>query len=501
MNMEPAVGEYVTPNLQLVRRLGAGGMGSVWVARNLGLRSEVVVKFMAPELASDPMSRSRFEREAATASDVRNPHVVQVFDYGVTIKGIPYISMELLEGEDLETRLRREHVIPLGHVAAVLHQAAQGLVRAHERSIIHRDIKPANIFLCDTSEVDAFVKVLDFGIAKVQWGLDAATKTGLALGTPYFMSPEQLMASKALDFRSDLWSLAVVAYAALTGVLPFEGETVVALCMRICAGAFAPPSSVQQSIAPGVDAWFKTALALDPSKRFASVREMADALVSLAGGPMEARIPSRPSLTALRASATQCERDSRPQRVAPLESAGLPPYSVPATEGPKPALPPVASIPHPVTTTQALASTLSAGAPNSATGTTEATPRRAAWMLAGLSGVVLSAAATGGVLLYRASSGSVPTREPPTVSAMAASFPSAPAASTVGTLTSTTVLGATSSSQATVPSTPTALRPRVFPGTTLQPTPNPSATSKPTTVPTPSAPPVKPANPLDIRTE
>ncbi len=351
MNLEPEVGDYVTPRLQLVRRLGVGGMGSVWVAHNLSLHSDVVIKFMAPQVASDPLLRARFEREAAAASEVRSPHVMQVFDYGLTATGIPYISMELLEGEDLEMRLRMERVIPLGHVAAVVQQVARALGRAHERGIIHRDIKPANIFLCETGEEDAFVKVLDFGIAKVQWDLDGATKTGLVFGTPYFMSPEHTMGSKALDCRSDLWSLGVVAYVALTGVLPFDGDTVSAVCMRICSGAFAPPSAVQGGISAAVDSWFNSVLARDPAKRFASAREMADALVCLAGGPMEARIPSRISLSAVRAPATVSGPDSASasaaaplsnahrtpppsaprQSVPALASAELPPYSVPST--------------------------------------------------------------------------------------------------------------------------------------------------------------------------
>ncbi len=343
MNLEPEVGDYVTPRLQLVRRLGAGGMGSVWIARNLGLRSDVVIKFMAPQVALDPLLRARFEREAAAASEVRSPHVVQVFDYGVTANAIPYISMELLEGEDLETRLRTERVIPLGHVAAIVQQAARALGRAHERGIIHRDIKPANIFLCETGEEDAFVKVLDFGIAKFQWGLDGTTKTGVVFGTPYFMSPEHTMGSKALDGRSDLWSLGVVAYVALTGVLPFDGDTVIAVCMRICSGTFVPPSAVQGGISTAVDSWFNSVLARDPAKRFATAREMADALVGIAGGPMGARIPSRISLSSMRAPATVLGPEStapaasRPTPSAPrqsgpaIASVELPPYSVPST--------------------------------------------------------------------------------------------------------------------------------------------------------------------------
>ncbi len=295
-------GTVVGHNVRLKRLLGRGGMGSVWVAEHEALETEVAVKFISPEIAAIPEAVARFKREATAAAQLKSPHVVQIFDHGVTPDGLPFIVMELLEGEDLATRIGRTGKLPVAEVAAIVNQAGKALGRAHARGIVHRDIKPDNIFLVDAGG-EAFVKLLDFGIAKRS--ADAAlnmTSTGTMVGTPYFMSPEQVMSAKDADFRSDLWSLAVVAYNALTGRVPFFAETLGALCVAIHGGNFVPVTRGAPELPPALDGWFQRALARDPVARFASAKELADAFAHAAG--VSAFEPARVSSTSMARAAS-----------------------------------------------------------------------------------------------------------------------------------------------------------------------------------------------------
>jgi hypothetical protein len=278
-------GLMVTPSLRLLRPLGAGGMGSIWLAEHLALRTEVVVKFMSVELGADPESRARFSREAVAASQVKSPHVVQTFDHGLTADGVPFIVMERLDGEDLAQRIRREP-LPLGATASVLTQVCRALTRAHGVGIVHRDIKPANIFLCDVGGDEPFVKLLDFGIAKatLELGLGGHTRTGAMMGTPYYMSPEQFSGAKNLDFRTDLWALGVVAFECVTGVRPFQADSLGALATVLLSGETPAPSSVHPGIPAAMDAWFSRAVAREPGARFQSASELAEAFALVAKG-------------------------------------------------------------------------------------------------------------------------------------------------------------------------------------------------------------------------
>jgi serine/threonine-protein kinase len=283
-------------------------MGSVWLADHLALKTQVVVKFMATELALNQDAVKRFAREASAAAQVKSPHVVQMLDHGVTDDGIPYIVMELLEGRELSKYLEERGPLPPNEVAIILAQMAKALRRAHERRIVHRDIKPDNIFLCDVGGNDLFVKLLDFGIAKATDGQElaggAGTRTGAMVGTPYYMSPEQLVGAKDIDYRTDLWSLAVVAYQALTTALPFTAETIAGLALAIHNGPTPIPSQANPKLTPGIDAWFARACARDPKARFASAVEMADAFAQAIGtapqaaasGPELPRAGSDPAL-------------------------------------------------------------------------------------------------------------------------------------------------------------------------------------------------------------
>ncbi len=280
-------GRLVTESLRLVRLLGKGGMGSVWVADHLALHTQVAVKFMSAAALEDPTLISRFEREASAAAQIKSPHVVQTLDHGLmSPEGVPFIVMELLEGEDLASRLKRFGPAPMREVQAVLSQAGKALAKAHQAGIVHRDIKPDNLFLLD-ADGDLFVKVLDFGVAKQ--ASDASlgmTSTGSTVGTPHYMSPEQLLSAKHIDHRCDLWALAVVAYRMLTGRLPFRGETLGALSVALHQGVFQPPSAFRPDLGPAVDAWFARALNREIEARFASVKELVDALDQAACAPI-----------------------------------------------------------------------------------------------------------------------------------------------------------------------------------------------------------------------
>jgi serine/threonine-protein kinase len=290
---------------QLVRKLGEGGMGAVYEARHQGTGRRVAVKLLASAaLEKRPEVVQRFQREAMASGAVESQYIAQVFDSGVDAKtGSPYTVMELLVGEDLSHAIKRLGPLPPDVALRVCAQACMGLRKAHEAGVIHRDIKPANLFLATREEGEVLVKLLDFGIAKIKVEVDpnattengALTRTGALLGSPLYMSPEQARGRKEIDHRTDIWSLGVVLYEALTGVTPYGHlESFGELLIQICS---TPPRHVQD-LAPWVPAdaaaIVHTALALNADRRFAGAAEMLDALRGALG--------SGPSAVALHAS-------------------------------------------------------------------------------------------------------------------------------------------------------------------------------------------------------
>jgi serine/threonine-protein kinase len=256
-------------------------MGSVWLAEHLTLNTQVAVKFMSAQLAENPDAAARFSREATAAAQIKSPHVVQTFDHGLFEGRIPFIVMEFLEGESLSSYMKRNGPLSPRATSQIITQMCKALSKAHARNVIHRDIKPDNVFLVD-SDGEIFVKVLDFGIAKQMQQNTHVTSTGAVMGTPHYMSPEQMMSSKHVDPRSDLWAVGVVAYQCLTGTVPFDGETFAAIAVAIASGQFPPPFAHRGIGSPDLDTWFAHALARDPNQRFASAREMAMAFASVA---------------------------------------------------------------------------------------------------------------------------------------------------------------------------------------------------------------------------
>jgi eukaryotic-like serine/threonine-protein kinase len=279
-------GADVTHAVRLIRQLGQGGMGSVWLAEHRGLGTNVVVKFMMAELALDAASVARFSREAAAASQVKSPHVVQTLDHGITAGGVPFIVMELLEGHDLAKHLAARGALSPDETLAIVDQLCKALDRAHQKGIVHRDIKPENIFLCDVGHGEVFVKLLDFGIAKTAeaLGVGSATRTGVLIGTPYYMSPEQSLGSRSIDHRTDLWSVGVVTFECLTGKKPFDGDTITGLALALHHGPIPSPSFYLRGLPPAVDAWFARACSRNVAERPESARALSEELRQALGG-------------------------------------------------------------------------------------------------------------------------------------------------------------------------------------------------------------------------
>jgi serine/threonine protein kinase len=295
MHFQLAENMVVAERFELARVIGRGGMGTVWQATNVRLDAPCAIKFIEGEHLGDPVALARFEREAKSAAQIRSSHVVQILDHG-TFQGRPYIAMELLEGEDLGKRLKRVLKMSPRDVAAVVSHVCRALSKAHALEIVHRDLKPENIFIAwdDDREI---AKVLDFGIAKrVQVDMQSQTAAGAMLGTPAYMSPEQAQGARNVDYRSDLWAVAVIAFRCLTGVLPFQSESLAELFISILVRPLPVPSQVTVDIPPGFDAWWARAASRDPNRRFQSAKEVAQTLIEALGVPplfdaLERRVP------------------------------------------------------------------------------------------------------------------------------------------------------------------------------------------------------------------
>jgi len=309
-------------------RLGQGGMGSIWRAEHLVLQAPVAVKLIDRDAVPDEDTLSRFLVEAKAAAALRSPHVVQIIDYGVE-GPLPFMVMELLEGETLAQRLKRLRRLSRQETSRVLTHVGRAVGRAHEAGIVHRDLKPENVFLVK-NEDEEIAKVLDFGVAKVErasLGPEATrTRTGSILGTPYYMSPEQAQGNKAVDSRSDLWSLGVIAYECLTGRRPFYSDGLGDLVLTICVRDLPVPSDAAP-VPIGFDAWFAKACARDPEQRFQTARELTEALREALGvDPKEGTNFDSPEIVV--AGGRQFESDRPPAndaqtivREAPVESS------------------------------------------------------------------------------------------------------------------------------------------------------------------------------------
>jgi serine/threonine-protein kinase len=282
----PQPGALVGGRYEVLRVLGVGGMGVVVAARHLAQGHEVALKMLQRSAALDGESVGRFLREGRAASVLRSPHAVRLLDFGETEEGAPFLAMELLRGQDLSSYLEARGPMPLGEAARLLLQACHALDEAHGRGIVHRDLKPSNLFLVEQEGQPPLLKVLDFGISKFM-GADemhaSLTGTQTTLGTPLYMSPEQVRNAKRVDTRTDVWSLGVLLQELLTGRPPFEATSFSGLCAAIIADPPAPIREAWPEVPPEIEELLARCLEKDPSRRLASVAEFASILAPHAG--------------------------------------------------------------------------------------------------------------------------------------------------------------------------------------------------------------------------
>jgi serine/threonine-protein kinase len=266
---------------RLRQRIAGGGMGEVWIAQNHPLRQDVALKILPLASAKDPNLVARFEREVLATSRLRHPNTVRVYDFGMSEDGYWYYAMELLEGETLAEKVRRDGPLPPERAIRLIEQAASALADAHRHRVIHRDIKPSNLFLCNPVDGEDFVKVLDFGVARIVGADFSGSSADWGGGTPLFVSPEVAQGELA-DERSDVYGLGCTLYFLLTGQAPFVGDDVTDLLVAHVRELPASPSSVLGRRIPRVvEALVMRCLEKDPERRYPTAAELVSALKAI----------------------------------------------------------------------------------------------------------------------------------------------------------------------------------------------------------------------------
>jgi len=278
MSFDPQ-GEVLEGKYRLLRPLGEGGMGVVWLAEHVRLGRPLAVKLLRADLADNPRTLQRFHQEAVAASRIGNPHIVEVIDLGSAPNNAPFIVMELLEGRTLYDVLQQQPVLPIGRAVDILCQVLSGLAAAHAKNIVHRDLKPANVFLTRYGNREDFVKLVDFGVSKILDSDAQLTRSGALLGTPTYMAPEQVLARRRLDHRVDLWAAGVILYMALTGRRPHEAPTRNELLVRIVNSDVKPIRPQRREVDEALERAVLRALERDVDRRWPSAEAFREALL------------------------------------------------------------------------------------------------------------------------------------------------------------------------------------------------------------------------------
>jgi eukaryotic-like serine/threonine-protein kinase len=278
-------GDVIDGKYQVLHVIGTGGMGTVIAARHLHLDEKVAIKFLNPDMRANTEVVARFAQEARTAVKIKSEHVARVFDVCIQPDGTPYIVMEYLEGSDLARFIAQHGALTVERAVEFALQACDALAEAHALGIVHRDIKPANLFCLRRTDGLLWIKVLDFGISKLVGPSRtdlAITRASSIVGSPYYMSPEQMTASTMVDARTDIWSLGVILYEMLTGRLPFEGDTLPEICAKMLRGEH-PALRDRKPDAPlALQEIVEKCLETEPERRFRDVAELASALAQFA---------------------------------------------------------------------------------------------------------------------------------------------------------------------------------------------------------------------------
>jgi serine/threonine-protein kinase len=297
---EPREGDVLAGKYRIERVLGVGGMGMVVSAVHLQLDERVAIKFLLPDALANPEAVARFGREARAAVKIKSEHVARVTDVSTLENGSPYMVMEFLRGHDLSAALRDGGAMPVHLAVQYVLQACEALAEAHAVGIVHRDLKPANLFLTSRADGSPCVKVLDFGISKVTnvsgSGSDMGmTRTQSIMGSPLYMSPEQMASSRDVDQRADVWAIGCVLYELITGRVPFEAETMPQLCTLILHQEPPPPRSIRPEIPDGVASAIMRCLRKDRAQRYPNVAALAMDLAAFSpdAGPRSAERISR----------------------------------------------------------------------------------------------------------------------------------------------------------------------------------------------------------------
>ncbi|HEY8944524.1 MAG TPA: protein kinase [Polyangiaceae bacterium] len=295
---DPLIGEIAAGRYKVLRRLGEGGMGRVYLAEHVAIQKQIALKVLRAEYADKGEIVTRFQQEAISASRIKHPNVLDVFDFGRLEDGCFFLAMEYLEGHDLADEMKRRRTLDGVTSVRVALEICRALGAAHAKGVVHRDLKPENVFLQRTDDGGQLVKIVDFGIALLRNNEQAAadskhrrlTRTGMIFGTPEYMAPEQA-AGKHADQRADIYALGIMLYEMCTGAVPFTGETFLSVLARHLSDAPPPMSALTPELtaSPQLQAIVFKALAKDPAERYQTMGELAQALAATPEGALVAR--------------------------------------------------------------------------------------------------------------------------------------------------------------------------------------------------------------------
>jgi serine/threonine-protein kinase len=300
-------GDVLAGKYRIDKVLGTGGMGVVVAAHHIQLDEKVAIKFLLPQALASPETVARFAREARAAVKIKSEHVARVSDVGTLESGAPYMVMEYLHGGDLSDWLKQHGALPIEQAIEFVLQACEAIAEAHAIGIVHRDLKPSNLFVTRRADGSMTVKVLDFGISKTTGRDMQMTATSSIMGSPLYMSPEQMQSSKDVDARSDIWSIGIVLYELLTGDSPFQADTMPQLVLGIMSSPPPPLRNKRPEAPAGLEQVILKCLDKDRGRRFQTVGELALALMDFA--------PKRSKISV--------ERITGVMRAAGLSSASL----------------------------------------------------------------------------------------------------------------------------------------------------------------------------------